>query len=71
MSNEVQGASRKYQKTPIFYKDPKSDIQTNENIAQHYIKVNKDNKVALIAKLIRDSNFYLTIIFVNTKKSAK
>jgi superfamily II DNA/RNA helicase len=64
-------ASRKYQNEPYFYKDPASNIETSANVEQLYIKVNKSKKVDLVTRLIKDNQFYLTIIFVNTKKQAK
>jgi ATP-dependent RNA helicase DeaD len=71
MSRDVMDASKKYQSEPYFYKDPASNVETSANVEQFYIKVNKNKKVDLVTRLIKDNQFFMTIIFVNTKKQAK
>jgi ATP-dependent RNA helicase DeaD len=66
LSDEVKNISKKYQKDPIFFKTQVSEKNTPK-IDQHFIKINEHNKLDAIKKLLQDNNFYLTIIFTNTK----
>jgi ATP-dependent RNA helicase DeaD len=62
--------SKKYQKNPNFVKATidEKDIPT---ITQHYIQTPEFKKVEVIKKLIKDKNFYLSLIFTNTRHKAK
>jgi ATP-dependent RNA helicase DeaD len=70
LSHDVTNASKSFQNEPFVYKVSTLDKQTNANIEQFFIKVNKNRKNELLEKLINDNQFYLTIIFTNTKYTA-
>jgi ATP-dependent RNA helicase DeaD len=62
--------SRRYQKNPTFVKAT-LDEKDIPSIAQHYIKTPEFKKVEVIKKLIKDKNFFLVLIFTNTRHKAK
>jgi ATP-dependent RNA helicase DeaD len=70
MPKTIMEISRKYQKNPTFVKATleERDIPV---IAQHYIKTPEFKKVEVIKKLIKDKNFFLVLIFTNTRHRAK
>jgi ATP-dependent RNA helicase DeaD len=66
----ILNISKKYQKNPQHFKATiaEKDIP---NIAQHYIKTPAHKKLEIITKLIHDKNFFLVLIFSNTRHKAK
>jgi ATP-dependent RNA helicase DeaD len=70
MDKNIMEISKKYQKDPKFFKATieKKDIPS---ISQHYIKTPEFKKIEVITKLIKDKQFYLVLIFTNTRRKAK
>jgi ATP-dependent RNA helicase DeaD len=72
MSEDIMNLSKRNQKDPFIYKVENTDQQeTNANIKQYFIKLNKDKKISAIVKLVKDFNLKNVIIFTNTKHTAK
>jgi ATP-dependent RNA helicase DeaD len=72
LNNEVEIASKKFQSNPYKYIDLNSQSRkVNNNIEQHFIRVNDKNKIGVLEKIIKDNNFFVAIIFVNTINTAK
>jgi ATP-dependent RNA helicase DeaD len=70
MPKPIMEISRRYQKSPVFVKAT-LDEKDIPSIDQHYIKTPEHKKLEVILKLIKDKNFFLVLIFTNTRHKAK
>jgi ATP-dependent RNA helicase DeaD len=62
----IMEISKKYQTNPFTY-TVKLDKENLPMIKQHYVEVRENNKIKFIAKLIKEKDYKLVIIFSNTK----
>jgi ATP-dependent RNA helicase DeaD len=70
MDKNIDNMSKKYQKSPKLFKATiaQKDIP---DISQHYIQTPEHKKIEVITKLIKDKQFFLILIFTNTRRKAK
>jgi ATP-dependent RNA helicase DeaD len=71
LSSDVTDASRKFQHEPFVYKVSTDDKQTTSTIKQYFVRVNRNQKVSLIKKLIDENGYKLVVVFSNMKHTAK
>jgi ATP-dependent RNA helicase DeaD len=71
ISNDAQQASKNFQHNPFFFKNAGDEKKTNISIEQFYVLVNQTKKIDAIEQIIKKNHYKLTIIFTNTKHTAK
>jgi ATP-dependent RNA helicase DeaD len=70
IDKNIMEISKKYQKDQVFFKTTVAEKDI-PSITQHYIQTPEFKKIEVITKLIKDKQFYLTLIFTNTRRKAK
>lgn len=70
LSSEILTIAKTYQHNPQILKVEQVSL-TVESVRQYYSEVQKGAKEAKLYSLLKEENFALTLVFVNTKRMAK
>lgn len=70
LSSEILTIARTYQRNPQILKVEQVSL-TVDSVRQYYSEVHKGAKESKLYSLLKEENFTLTLVFVNTKRMAK